>query len=198
MSQMQESNTIAAQPPIKQTNSKTLASSPQTNVDSQTQSSARRASLSRSPSVSLVKEKEHMENLNDRLALIIQKARQLEYDNMILCEKVGRYEETEREAKRERAELVKEKALLEIEVVEQKARASLAIERRNSILNDYQELYDIKAALDSEIALYRELLESEEERPSILSNVTPVKNGEETRENKKRHLLDDLYTDEYE
>lgn len=139
-----------------------------------------------------------MENLNDRLALIIQKARQLEYDNMILCEKVGRYEETEREAKRERAELVKEKALLEIEVVEQKARASLAIERRNSILNDYQELYDIKAALDSEIALYRELLESEEERPSILSNVTPVKNGEETRENKKRHLLDDLYTDEYE
>jgi len=40
---------------------------------------------------------------------------------------------------------------------------SLMLEKTN-LMNDYQDLMDIKVALDNEIATYRRLLESEEKR----------------------------------
>ena len=156
-----------------------------------------RRSFSKLSNLTHIKEKEQMENLNDRLAVIIQKARELESENMMLRAKLIRHEEFEREAKRQRTELVKEKAILEIEAIEQKARAELAIERRNSILVEYQELYDIKAASDAEIALYKKLIESEEERLNIsISNSSLLKMETPTRENKKRQFHDDELNDD--
>ena len=97
-----------------------------------------------SPSrVSRLQEKEEMQNLNDRLAIYIETARQrLEYDNNQWRIQASQYEETAQrdlheikhlygskldEATRLIDELAKEKAKLEIEMNKHKAEADEAV-----------------------------------------------------------------------
>jgi hypothetical protein len=110
------------------------------------------------------KEKEELQNLNDRLALIIQRARKLESENILLREQVSRQEAEMNEGKRQRTELVKERAMLEIELIEQESCAKLALEKRDKVNVEFQELYDLKELMDSEFLLYKKILDSEEQR----------------------------------
>jgi hypothetical protein len=110
------------------------------------------------------KEKEQLQNSNDRLALIIQRLRKLESENIFLREKVSRQAEEINEGKRQRTELVKERAMVEIELIERKACAVFALEKRDKLLAEFQELNELKELMDSEFLLYRKILESEEQR----------------------------------
>jgi hypothetical protein len=109
------------------------------------------------------REKEELQNLNDRLVLIIQRARKLESENILLREQVSRQVEELNEGKRQRTELVKERAMVEIEFIEQKACTELALEKRDKLNVELQELSKLKELMDSEFMLYRKILESEEQ-----------------------------------
>jgi preprotein translocase subunit SecD len=118
----------------------------------------------RSEASTSFREKEELQSLNDRLALIIQRVRKLESENVLLRAQVSRQLEELNEGKRERTELVKERAMIEIELIEQKACADLALEKRDKLSVEVQELVDLKELMDSEVLLYRKILESEEQR----------------------------------
>jgi len=109
-------------------------------------------------------EKEEMQTLNDRLTLIIQRVRTLESENIVLREQVSRQVEEINEGKRQRTELVKEIAMIEIELIEQKTCTQLALEKRDKLSADFQELNESKELMESQFLLYRKILESEEQR----------------------------------
>ena len=98
-----------------------------------------------------------MQKLNDRLTLIIQRVRTLESENIVLREQVSRQVEEMNEGKRQRTELVKEIAMIEIELIEQKTCTQLAHEKRDRLSADFQELNESKELMDSEFLLYRNI-----------------------------------------
>jgi len=126
----------------------------------------------RSDASTSFKEREELQNLNDRLALIIQRVRKLESENISLREQVSRQAEELNKGDRLRTELVKERAMVEIELLEQKACTKLALEKRDKLLAEFQELSDVKEHMDSEFLLYRKIIESEETRVNESLEVT--------------------------